>query len=155
MTIRVGSNIIAGNGSSLPDQTGQNGKFLYSDGSDASWVRGILASELVDVCAITDYYRSGNNWYICISTGTDSFFVIQGGRTSDNSNNATVTFAKVMANTNYGVILGDVKWSGTDTGGVSSAPMAHSLSTTGMKISQASEANRGTCWAVFGLGATE
>ena len=139
----------------LPSQTGQNGKFLYSDGADASWVRGILASELVDVYAVTDYYRSGNNWYICISTGTDANFVIQGGRTPDNSNNATVTFAKAMANTNYGVVLGSIRWSGTDTGGVDYAPMAQSLSVTGMKISQASEANRGTCWAVFGLGATE
>ena len=38
MTIRVAGNIIAGAiGEVLPDQTGQSGKYLTTDGTDASW----------------------------------------------------------------------------------------------------------------------
>jgi len=37
MTIRVGSNVIAGGGAGLPSQTGQSGKYLTTDGTDASW----------------------------------------------------------------------------------------------------------------------
>lgn len=38
MTIRQGGNVIAGMvGEGLPEQAGQNGKFLTTDGTDASW----------------------------------------------------------------------------------------------------------------------
>lgn len=47
MTIRVGGNIIAGNVDNvLPDQTGQSGKFLTTDGSDVSW--GTVSVPTVD-----------------------------------------------------------------------------------------------------------
>jgi hypothetical protein len=39
MSIRLGDTLLAGLpvGDSLPDQSGQNGKFLTTDGTDASW----------------------------------------------------------------------------------------------------------------------
>ena len=37
MSVRLGDTVISGLGASLPDQTGQNGKFLGTDGTDASW----------------------------------------------------------------------------------------------------------------------
>ena len=37
MSIRQGSNIISGNGSGLPNQSGQSGKYLRTDGTTASW----------------------------------------------------------------------------------------------------------------------
>lgn len=55
-------------GSSLPDQTGQNGKFLTTDGTDASWsdkplvnnIQGSQNSEVVAICSQNSTMSYGN-----------------------------------------------------------------------------------------------
>ena len=50
----------AGGGSSLPSQTGNTGKFLTTDGTDASWGR-VKTNNLFDF-KLTDYLLNDQNW---------------------------------------------------------------------------------------------
>lgn len=76
--------------SSLPSQTGNAGKFLITDGTDASWE---------SVAHVIETYVNGTDWYRLWSDG----WCEQGGVTTIMSN--TVTLLKEMADTNYTVTV--------------------------------------------------
>ena len=59
MTVRIGGNIIAGNhASTLPDQIGQSGKFLTTNGIDLSWAD--IPTELPDQAGQSGKYLTTN-----------------------------------------------------------------------------------------------
>lgn len=114
MTIRVGGNIIAGNVDNvLPDQTGQSGKFLTTDGSDVSW--GTVSVPTVDQV----YDSTSANAQSGVAINGAGFQTASDVTTSINAINAlekipnyTLTFASTInlaTNTSYILTLsGDV-----------------------------------------------
>lgn len=86
-------------GGVLPSQTGNAGKVLTTDGTDASW--GATAQ----VYPVVETYSNGNSWYIVFAPDSNGkCFCIQGslyykGTTIAGDN--TVAFLKEFADTNY------------------------------------------------------
>ena len=118
----VNSTSILGSGNididSLPSQTGHSGKFLTTDGTDASW--GSLPSQAnvdlsnlsatgenhfvqlqsgvaqADVDYVVESYQNGTSWYRVYKSG----WCEQGGELNASSS-TTITFLKPFADTNY------------------------------------------------------
>lgn len=90
---------ISVNGGALPSQTGNAGKVLTTDGTDASW--GATAQ----VYPVIETYSNGTSWYIVYAPDSNNnCFCIQGslyykGTTIAGDN--TVAFLKEFADTNY------------------------------------------------------
>lgn len=102
----------------LPSQTGQAGKFLTTDGTDASWADvdalpsqtghsgAVLTTDGTDaswvdtdtIYPVVETYVNGTDWYRVYSDG----WVEQGGQLSSLGTTAvTVTLLKPFADTNY------------------------------------------------------
>lgn len=112
----------------LPSQTGQSGKFLTTDGTDASWASVTMptvdqtfdgtsanaqsgvaiagagfveSSSLEEVQCVVETYQNGASWYRIWSDG----WCEQGGVSPSGADHATVTVTllKAFSNTNYTV----------------------------------------------------
>lgn len=86
-------------GGALPSQTGNAGKVLTTDGTDASW--GATAQ----VYPVVETYISGSSWYrIYAPDSTGYRWCAQGGIGAEG---ATIIFLKEFASTYYTIILTD------------------------------------------------
>lgn len=102
----------AGGGSGLPDQTGQSGKFLTTDGTDASWSDKPLVNKATNPGAIT-ILGSAANTMSAINIGLDSNTSGNGialgaysGVTTQSGGIALGYYAKVGPNSNFSTALG-------------------------------------------------
>lgn len=87
-------------GSSLPSQTGNAGKLLTTDGTDASW--GSVAT----IYPVIETYINGASWYRVYSADTSGYkWCVQGGcyygSTNLSGTDVPITFLKTFRNTTY------------------------------------------------------
>ena len=93
MSIYKGTELIAGSG--LPDQAGNSGKILTTNGTVASWG---TASEIIPV---VETYISGASWYRIYAYDTTGYrWCEQGGACTSGT---AVTFLKTFVNTNFAI----------------------------------------------------
>lgn len=96
---------IAGGGSALPDQTGNTGKFLTTDGTDASW-GDPLPSQTGNTGKFLTTNGTDASWGNALAntaTGTDSLSILGTATTRDESVNIGVSS---NANGHYSVAIG-------------------------------------------------
>ena len=79
----------------IPDQTGNAGKFLTTNGTSTSWAT-------VSSAVITETYSNGTSWYRVYSDG----WCEQGGRGATGSGQSgTIALLKTYADTNYSCLI--------------------------------------------------
>ena len=92
------ADIAGGGGSSLPDQTGQSGKFLTTDGTDASW----SDKPLQNIATSSDsVIIKGNSSY-----ATAGRAVVVGYNAYASAGDCTIIGKGSRANNKYGIVIG-------------------------------------------------
>lgn len=131
----------------LPSQTGHSGDLLTTNGTDASWV------DTATIYPVVETYVNGTEWYRVYSDG----WVEQGGEYTTaiaTNGNVQITLLKPFIDTNYNVQVTGRFESRTD-GSSAIAMGAYAESTTLFSIVNdgAVSNNKGAFWQACGYGA--
>jgi len=97
-------------GDSLPDQTGHSGDLLATDGTDASWV------DTAEVYPVIETYSNGASWYRVYATDSTGYqWCEQGGYVSPvPTSYANVSLLKTYKDLDYSLQLSQSRYSGQD-----------------------------------------
>lgn len=130
-------------GDSLPDQTGHGGDLLTTDGTDASWATTATVSPVVET------YVNGASWYRIYATDSTGYqWCEQGGYISPIPTSYTnVSLLKTYKDLDYSLQLSQSRYSGQDP---SYTSMASGNRTNSSFQIIASTANDSCSWQASG-----